>query len=561
MLDVNIRFHVYSRGWDLKIQLEDPSGSCDDTKCLSYPFNLSELRAINATQDRKLIFITAGYWAREENKWQTLMKDRFLELYHDVCVVLVSWTGGNNGSYDRATRNTRLVGRSISALVYYLGQVNNLDSINNREFLSNIHLIGHSLGAHISSQVGKDFKGKIGRITGLDPAGPNFNGLARHEKLDKSDARLVDVFHTDGGITLQGHLGIEEPLGHLDFYINGGSSVQPGCLAMSSASQVASGTGKFACSHKRATLYMISLIELELDRQATSSRGSLKDRQLNRFWSYQAESYDKFLQGSSFGSLCPKLASFEVDSRSIDMDRCMVPLDLLASVEDYRDELQLAYNINFDPEGRPNQRLYFQTADKEPFLNNHDFIQLQLDTRNSSNGEYKVKLIIEEQEFKMQAESHQDGSQTRLIIPYLSPVFNSRRNLDLVEIEDFYLNGDTNNTRELLKRVCQILPREIRVAQVESPGIWGRLWDRITGVDVINKLELVAIQPLRKLDRILVATYSAGEKDPKLVILDEGDEVPENPVWDEAVDSKSRESLIIDTIYVGPKRIVATDSI
>ena len=42
-------------------------------------------------------------------------------------------------------------------------------------------------------------------------------------RLDTTDADFVDIIHTD----LKG-LGIDQPIGHLDFYPNGGD-VQPGC--------------------------------------------------------------------------------------------------------------------------------------------------------------------------------------------------------------------------------------------------------------------------------------------------------------------------------------------
>ena len=58
---------------------------------------------------------------------------------------------------------------------------------------------------------------------GLDPAGPYFSYTDPEVRLDPSDARFVDVIHTDAGL-----LGTSQNVGDVDFYPNGGSR-QPGC--------------------------------------------------------------------------------------------------------------------------------------------------------------------------------------------------------------------------------------------------------------------------------------------------------------------------------------------
>ena len=96
--------------------------------------------------------------------------------------------------------------------------------------LSSIHIIGFSLGAHVAGLTGKLVRTKLnstlGRITALDPARPCF---ARPEyRLDKRDAQFVQVIHSSTGV-----LGIAEPVGHADVYLNGVSGKHPECSGRS----------------------------------------------------------------------------------------------------------------------------------------------------------------------------------------------------------------------------------------------------------------------------------------------------------------------------------------
>uniref|UniRef100_A0A182J5J4 NEDD8-activating enzyme E1 catalytic subunit n=1 Tax=Anopheles atroparvus TaxID=41427 RepID=A0A182J5J4_ANOAO len=100
--------------------------------------------------------------------------------------------------------------------------------------LEKIHLIGHSLGAHIVGAAGRYFQYStnktIPRITGLDPANPCFNEGESLSGIQRGDAEFVDIIHTNAKV-----LGKRDPIGDADFYPNGVVSVQPGCLDPSCA--------------------------------------------------------------------------------------------------------------------------------------------------------------------------------------------------------------------------------------------------------------------------------------------------------------------------------------
>ncbi|KAH9382403.1 hypothetical protein HPB48_005549 [Haemaphysalis longicornis] len=145
------------------------------------------------------------------------------------------------------------------------------------------HLVGFSLGAHVAGFAGAELR-NLSRITGLDPAAPLFEGYDEASRLDPSDAKLVDVIHSNGDSFLRGGLGAFEPLGHVDYYPNGGK-VQLGCnsVFVGALSDIFWGHWQSLCHHRRA---------LQLFTESASP--------LCPFPAFQCASYESFQKGDCF---------------------------------------------------------------------------------------------------------------------------------------------------------------------------------------------------------------------------------------------------------------------
>lgn len=81
-----------------------------------------------------------------------------------------------------------------------------------------LHLVGHSLGAHICGFAAKELKKGhnkwlVQRISGLDPAQPCFRNVDPSIHLHRTDAPFVDVIHTNGRFFTSLGLGLPEPIG------------------------------------------------------------------------------------------------------------------------------------------------------------------------------------------------------------------------------------------------------------------------------------------------------------------------------------------------------------
>jgi pancreatic triacylglycerol lipase len=161
--------------------------------------------------------------------------------------------------YNNASSNARLIGRQIGLFVNDMRRV--FYAANPKDL--KIHCLGHSLGAHVCSYASNAATIRFNRITGMDPAGPFFEDTDPIVRLDATDADFVDAIHTNGGTLVNLAFGIVMPVGHVDFYPNGGT-FQPGCPGLTSIIGGLIGgadpTKDIGCSHNRAIRYLTESI-------------------------------------------------------------------------------------------------------------------------------------------------------------------------------------------------------------------------------------------------------------------------------------------------------------
>ncbi|XP_016067602.1 PREDICTED: pancreatic lipase-related protein 2 [Miniopterus natalensis] len=256
--------------------------------------DLATVKASNFQLDRKTRFIIHGFIDKGEESWLTDMCKNMFKVEKVNCIC-VDWRHGARTDYTQAVHNLRVVGAEIAFLIQGL-------STEMGYSLENVHLIGHSLGAHTAGEAGRRLGGRVGRITGLDPAEPCFQGTPEEVRLDPSDAMFVDVIHTDSSpiVPFLG-FGMSQKVGHLDFYPNGGKQM-PGCQknilsTIIDINGLWEGTREFvACNHLRSYKYYSSSI-LNPDG----------------FLGYPCASYDEFEGNSCFpcpAGGCPKMGHY-----------------------------------------------------------------------------------------------------------------------------------------------------------------------------------------------------------------------------------------------------------
>jgi len=563
----------------------EPTVNClpNSETCDVYPYDLAALLESKFNPNLRTIIITTGYMTKSYTSWQWEIKDTWSKL-DNINTILVSWPHGDRGYYPQVVANTKVVARQLTVLLYYLAAING-QSLLDARFSEKIYLIGHSLGAHISGFVGKDFDGTVGRITGLDPAGPDFSNVESKFRLHRSDAILVDVIHTNGCSSIKRTcFGIGLNVGHIDYFANDGEH-QPAC-----------NYDLLACSHKMASSHYISILKHELYMRKLLAQ---KYHKYYRLLSYRSENYASFRNGSALVRGCPELINNHNDTHSRDLTKCSAPIDFVTPPIEFRAELESTYGIDFDPSIVQTNRFYFYTADQAPYVNDHQLVELRTSRKSNyipSSSAASTDITSTKCDLHISI-STIDGSVVRygasnygliesdgtyeIIVPFLSPSSAAKYELAKLDASDYLLDEKVRD--DLFKSLFAILPSkieiggfEVKMKQSEARGVTSlsywlqkllqteqpaeNLNDESSVCDI--EIESVAIQPLRRLHRRLIATYSItarNKKEPEVILQTDNGQVndEQNPDQERDLSSEPRQSessltYYIDSVILGP---------
>ncbi|XP_052740187.1 pancreatic triacylglycerol lipase-like [Bicyclus anynana] len=194
--------------------------------------NANSIRNSNYNGNRQTKVISHGWNSNGNSGVNTMVRDAFLAA-GDFNVIVLDWRGAASGVYTTSVRAVPDVGRQLANFLVFLFRTAGGN-------WNNVHLVGHSLGAHVMGNAGRAAPNRPVRVTGMDPAGPQWGGNAN--ALNRNSGVYVESIHTDGGL-----LGIMDPISDADFYPNGGRNPQPGCFTS-------------ACSHSRAYEFFASSV-------------------------------------------------------------------------------------------------------------------------------------------------------------------------------------------------------------------------------------------------------------------------------------------------------------
>lgn len=116
----------------------------------------------NFQADKPIKVVTHGFRSGGQTETCQSIKDAFLEKY-DANVFVVDWSEIAGDPYWNAARYPQYVGNYTAEFLSFL--------VDNGADAKKIHIVGHSLGAHLSGFAGKGMASRgntVGRVTGIE---------------------------------------------------------------------------------------------------------------------------------------------------------------------------------------------------------------------------------------------------------------------------------------------------------------------------------------------------------------------------------------------------------
>ncbi|KAJ8675499.1 hypothetical protein QAD02_011285 [Eretmocerus hayati] len=259
------------------------AGDCAEVSETDVTADFLEERGFDPQEETYVL--THGFWRNHMEDWVQKMY-RLLLKRGNPNVILVNWSAISRRSIFTDWRTifrfmdykTPVIATqyAASAIGSFLRNVSDVSGTPLKKW-HKLHFIGHSLGAHVSGQAARNLKDdmEVHRVTGLDPAGPCFEGLDTKLKLSHSDAKFVDAIHTNSDSGENLNFGIHEAVATVDFYPNGGN-YNPECMAKGG---IPSPSGIFQ-GIKNAIMDVIVSISMSMEKILFDPTVDMKDMAL-----------------------------------------------------------------------------------------------------------------------------------------------------------------------------------------------------------------------------------------------------------------------------------------
>jgi len=163
------------------------------------------------------VFIVHEWLSTEQDSYEIDIRNTLFDVMA-LTITAVDWNEATEvSSYDQAIADSQTIAKEISLIARKILNTYDIQ-------YSQLCCMGIGLGGQICGLAG-NFK-KLGYIMAWDPVAPGFEQRTPAGRLNSNSADVVEVHHSAS--LDDKNIGLREPCGHRDYYINGGGD-QPEC--------------------------------------------------------------------------------------------------------------------------------------------------------------------------------------------------------------------------------------------------------------------------------------------------------------------------------------------